>query len=439
MQPTEHKPPFDKELIAHIKKSLVAHEETYVEGAWEKFNSEEKGKKKPILWLGFLRGAAAVLLLAFIAFLFTNKEPVQAPLKLAKEQSTTIKGLPATEVANNLQTTSTEQINEKRSLSSHAFANKTGEQRIQSQEQAQVNVESKNEEITPILAVNNHVQNTSQNTSTAGLSEEQATLAFSPQNKETKKVDIMEFLTNETKKNASQQEPSIDRDNKFTIGLVVAPSFGNTKRLNMGYGLSMDYSLSDKISLNSGIAYSEMTASKKMALPASSAIINSYGNAKNLESVEEQLVGIDVPLEVKYHVNKNFYANVGISALAVINQKRNQTFVQDGLVQMAPAPGSYAPNSPGNGAAGPAGPAGGGAGLADRGTALLINSERSSLSSSINDYSYLGFYNFSFGYQKKISKRHFIAIEPFLKVPMKEIKNENLKLIGSGVKLKFDF
>lgn len=433
MQSTEHKPPFDKELIAHIKKSLMAHEETYVEGAWEKFNSEEKAKKKPILWLGFLRGAAAVLLLAFIAFLFTNKEPAQAPVQLAKEQPIAIKSLPDAEVANNLQITSAGQINKKESSPSHAIVSKPEQHHIQTQ----TNVESKNEVITPVLALTDHLQNTNQNTSTTALSEEQAALAFSPQNKETKKVDIMEFLTNETKKNASQQESSIDRDNKFTIGLVVAPSFGNTKRLNMGYGLSMDYSLSDKISLNSGIAYSEMTASKKMALPASSAIINSYGNAKNLESVEEQLVGIDVPLEVKYHVNKNFYANVGISALAVINQRRNQTFVQDGLVQMAPAPG---PNSPGTGgAAGPAGPAGGGAGLVDRGTALLVNSERSSLSSSINDYSYLGFYNFSFGYQKKISKRHFIAIEPFLKVPMKEIKNENLKLIGSGVKLKFDF
>ena len=55
------------------------------------------------------------------------------------------------------------------------------------------------------------------------------------------------------------------------------------------------------------------------------------------------------------------------------------------------------------------------------------------------DYSYLGFYNFAFGYKTKISKKNAFAIEPFLKLPMREVKTENLRLIGTGVKLKFDF
>ncbi|RZL30310.1 MAG: hypothetical protein EOO96_18380, partial [Pedobacter sp.] len=73
MKPTEHKPPIEKELIAHIRESLVEHEESYQLGAWEKFNAPEK-KLRPF-WLPFLQGAAAILIIGFIGFLILNKKP----------------------------------------------------------------------------------------------------------------------------------------------------------------------------------------------------------------------------------------------------------------------------------------------------------------------------------------------------------------------------
>ena len=71
MKPTEHKTPLEKELIAHIRESLVEHEESYQLGAWEKFNVPQK-KQRP-LWLPFLQGAAAILVLGLITFLIINK------------------------------------------------------------------------------------------------------------------------------------------------------------------------------------------------------------------------------------------------------------------------------------------------------------------------------------------------------------------------------
>jgi hypothetical protein len=59
--------------------------------------------------------------------------------------------------------------------------------------------------------------------------------------------------------------------------------------------------------------------------------------------------------------------------------------------------------------------------------------------SEVQQNKYLGFYNFSFGFKQKVSKNNTLSIEPFLKVPMKDIKTENLNLIGTGVKLKFNF
>jgi hypothetical protein len=52
---------------------------------------------------------------------------------------------------------------------------------------------------------------------------------------------------------------------------------------------------------------------------------------------------------------------------------------------------------------------------------------------------FLGFYNISVGYRQKINGKSGVALEPFLKVPMKNVTQENLKYMGTGIRLKFDF
>ncbi|RZK66962.1 MAG: hypothetical protein EOO92_24705, partial [Pedobacter sp.] len=72
----------------------------------------------------------------------------------------------------------------------------------------------------------------------------------------------------------------------------------------------------------------------------------------------------------------------------------------------------------------------------------LIVSEKvteSAPASETESNNYIGFYNFSFGYKQKVAKDKSISIEPFMKVPMREVTKDNLRLMGTGVKLKFDF
>ncbi|RYG08670.1 MAG: hypothetical protein EOO07_25210 [Chitinophagaceae bacterium] len=194
----------------------------------------------------------------------------------------------------------------------------------------------------------------------------------------------------------------------------------------MGYGVSVDYSLSDKFSLNSGIAYNQMTAGKNnvstfdgaMNSPTNSAII-ARQSTRSLTGVQEQVAGIDIPLELKYHLSKNLYANVGVSAFAVISQKQNNTYLENRVEQrISDSPNGYQQLS-----------------------SVLVTDKITEQAepTAVDDYSYLGFYNFSFGYKKKISKNNSFAVEPFVKLPMREVNTQNLRLIGTGVKLKFDF
>lgn len=421
MKPTEHKPPLEKELIAHIRESLVEHEESYQLGAWEKFNAPEK-KLRPF-WLPFLQGAAAILIIGFVGFLILNKKPTaQQVTKVEVKKTEPIGKEPI----------KTEEIDPKKDVeiatqkptvlnNTGQTENKKSNDLIENLLQPKIN----NQQVT----VKNNLPITTQNTNVVPVQDKvvKADAPVVANNKvDAPKVNIIDFLDNETKNNKAKKADEIasNKKSKFTVGLVVAPSFGNVKRLNMGYGVSVDYSLSDKFSLNSGLAYNQMAAAagpqNNMAaadMPAASAIAKST-TTKSLESIEEQVTGIDIPLEIKYHVSKNFYANVGVSAFAVINQKRNNTYLEQKVVQQYN-------NS-----------------MASSNTfSSVLVSERvtEAETAKTEDYKYLGFYNLSFGYKKKISKNNAFAVEPFLKLPMREVKTENLRLIGTGVKLKFDF
>lgn len=414
MQPTKNESPLDKELIAHIKESLAAHEEAYMEGAWEKFSLTQQPQKKPLLWISYVSSIAAALLLVFLGFYFSGKNLQSENLQVVQHhKGVNLEGL---EKQSEVQPThiksepisSPKGVKMKLSMTSHLPA------------------EDPSPTIAPVIVAATVLPSTTTVVSgieTPSLEPEKSPIVE-------KKADIMEFLIAESKKNESKSLSILDdRESKLSIGFVLAPSLSEEKKLTMGYGINMGYNISEKISLNSGISYNEMTTSKNMTLPATSSLINNVVDSKNLESIKERVVGLDIPLEVKYHINKSFYANVGVSAFAVIDQNRDEVFVQNRVAQSSP-------NAGGNGLAGPAG-------TGDRLTNnFVLNSERSTVRTpddAFDNYAFLGFYNFSFGYQKRIAKQHFISIEPFLKLPMKQMSNDNLKLIGSGIKLKFDF
>lgn len=441
MKPTEHKTPLEKELIAHIRESLVEHEEAYQLGAWEKFNAHEK-KRRPF-FMSFLQGAAAILIIGLITFLIINKKSNSLDTVTSKTKTEQPKVEPNADenairieqkpiISNKSSDTYNDVLKEKAVNNQNLGIATTNPSLTIAQNQT---VLSKQE---PVAAVNLPLQNQTVIASKVEPVEVQKPIEKKVENVISKpiqetvviakveepKTNIIDFLANETKNSTTKKagEKTNKNNDRFTLGLVVAPSFGNVKRLNMGYGVSVDYKLSDKFALNSGLAYNQMAASKgvidnRQSDMASVSAIAKSGSTKSLESVEERVTGIDIPLEIKYNVSKSLYANVGVSAFAVINQRRNNTFLEERIEQSE------------------------GLSNANSFSSVLVTQRvtESQTVTETQDYSYLGFYNLSFGYKKKISKNNSFAVEPFLKLPMREVRTENLRLIGTGVKLKFDF
>lgn len=419
MKPTEETTG-EKELIAHIKRSLVEHEESYKIGAWEKFNSPKKSRKLG-LWLPWISGVAAALVLGLLAFFIAQQnsqqqnvtKTVAANAKITAEQAAstnaTAKSNPTEISPNVVQQPARTKRQEDKDLPTESSI-------------ADVNVAPKR-----ITFGASEIKSTSKDTTqivtTAPTLNEEEKPVFA--NTADKKTNIIDFLEKETKLNQAKETDVASRTpkDKFTVGLVIAPSFGNVKRLNMGYGLNLDYQLSSKFSLNTGLAYNTMGATAdsridyRQSAPTVSALAQT-ASSKNLESVEERIAGIEIPLEIKYHVNANVYANMGVSIFGVVNQQRNNTFIEEKII-----PQSYAVN---------------GRNTFEVTTMTARITEQDVLKPG-EDYTYLGFYNFAFGFKKKLSKKNAFAIEPFVKLPMQKAQTENLKLIGTGVKLKFDF
>jgi hypothetical protein len=60
-------------------------------------------------------------------------------------------------------------------------------------------------------------------------------------------------------------------------------------------------------------------------------------------------------------------------------------------------------------------------------------------SDELPQQNYLGFYNFSYGFNQKISKKQRLIIEPFIKIPMKSYSELKTNLTSGGIRLKLEF
>lgn len=423
----------DEELINHIKNGLADHEEEYVVGNWEKFNKKEKKRPAIILWMGGIGAAAAVLLISFALFFNENskEKTISRDNGIAKTAPLEVDELGNSD--NNTGSSTVRVQPESVEKTTNALTAVIGKEQVTTTNSDLALVSPVNDLLpltAPLIAANPIVKQPDYIVNQQALVVKQpdpvAVVTADPTDNIAKKpITLDAFLAKENELNASKKAAGKKQtlSNKWDLGVVVAPSFGNTTdKLNMGYGVSMAYNLNSKVSVGSGISYNEMGASKDIIgnsapnSPSANALVS---DTKSLESVNTRVSGIDIPLEVRYNLSSRFYANVGVSAFAVINQQQNNVYLQGTVIQETTLnlAGDVQPQS-------------------------FLRTEKVSekAAETLSPNSRLiGFYNFSFGYRQKLSKDKSIGIEPFMKVPMKDVTKENLRLLGTGLKIKFDF
>lgn len=435
------------DFLEQIKKVLLNHEEAYDEGAWERFREKEEKKVKPVVPIWRWAAAAAAVLAGIVLTWTIYNSNTKSLIPLQGNKNALVTNEPSKDsnkIINPITDSTRDQqipvapILNDRNIATYP-ANQSQKEVILSQAAVEQTSPGK-------LIIAAPQPQPSQ----------QQQMANATQEPQTKKPFYENNVVIADQGEIAKQQPASGKTlpattaqpkpdyvkvsspdvRKWQSSVYLSPTFGDLG-INMGYGYSIGYAINSKVKISSGIAYNKASASRSFDVQsapspiAADAVDNtnlfasrSYApvNVQSLQSVQGTVSGIDIPLDVNYNINKKMYATAGVSGFVILNDKRVYTVVdsrnertvvkskdgvikEDNIQNFSNTSKTTEPLLPGS-------------------------SERTP---------FLGFYNVSLGYKQKISNKNAISVEPFLKVPMKNVTKESLNYTGAGVRLKFDF
>src|SRR5690606_30785211 len=135
-------------------------------------------------------------------------------------------------------------------------------------------------------------------------------------------------------------------DKKWEMGAFVSPA-STSKSITLGGGVALAYNVSTKVSIRSGASiqhYGAVSGNSPItpALASNSFVAdapnyisqptlnNSFvmrtadaRSAKCNERVSGKILTVDIPVDVRYAINKHFYTSVGVSYVGVLDQERS--------------------------------------------------------------------------------------------------------------------
>ncbi|SFA59758.1 hypothetical protein SAMN04488511_12345 [Pedobacter suwonensis] len=403
----------DKELIEQITAQLQNHEEAYSNGAWERFSEKEK-KKRGIAFWPLWAAAALIFIVAGVFFTLNNTAQKQMVVitKPKVKSDAADGGHTDTHSKNDLA-----QLNNNTNPSTNLITGRP----IQTSSIAKPSTEQQNNysllNASETLDQVNHnlLENKLSAINLSGLKSKPFEILTE---KKTQPIgtptDFEKLLAHDSYVNQQKPADKSGGNSKWQPDVYVAPAMGNDNKVTMNYGFSLSYAIANKLSISSGVSYASISTTESLNATAPQTL-----SGKNLASVDAKVRGINVPLELKYNISDKLYTNVGVSALAVLNNSQQNSYIVNQVQSFsAPAVNGYADSK-----------------------TMIVQEKKvePQPEANIDPDKYIGFYNFSLGYKQKISKKNNIAIEPFLRLPMKTFSKENLNLTNGGLRLKIDF
>lgn len=210
------------------------------------------------------------------------------------------------------------------------------------------------------------------------------------------------------------------QEKKWEMGAFVSPA-STSESITLGGGVALAYNLSNKVSLRSGasIQHYGAVSGNTPITPAmgsntiyadapnyisQSSVSNSFvmrtadaKDAKSNERVSGKILTVDIPVDVRYAISKNFYTSVGVSYVGVLDQERATIYETNNT--------EY---------------------------------KQKSTDKNVDDKGVNGFINFSVGRKQKVGKLS-ISVEPYYKAPIGGLKSSDLNYSNGGVKIITSF
>ena len=238
---------------------------------------------------------------------------------------------------------------------------------------------------------------------------------------ETRKSNKLPFSDDNTK-NAKTPEKTRSTNKSVSFAVYAATYFnyakGSDNQLNLGAGVTSDIKLSKNLKFSTGVAIAQNSLTYNSQVPLTSQLNSpsaiAFASTKDvysaaaptLKNYNANLVGLDVPLNLKYEFNpknSDTYISAGLSSGTFINE----TYTY-----------SYKYNAP----------------FSANASQVLDQSTRK----SFNSFYFAKTLNFSFGTGYALGNNRLV-VEPFVKYPLDGLGSQQLKFGAGGVNLKFNF
>ncbi len=444
----------DDDLRNRIKEVFDNYEDTSADEGWlllrEKY--PEKGKKRPVVWLWWSSAAAVLLLVIGLFWLYKkpiNKEdlvtknkaiPQSQVVNTAKNNktnahsnstpNTTIADTKTERLANNTSSTSARHKNiyhQTRAPQLTAIKlHKTKQETIinKTEKPAFDKTLIASNETVDKKALQENIKNTKLVDSTASQTGKTlAAVAKQPSVNmlgEVKKAPKSIFVVNDTE--PTKKIKSTSKTVRF--GVYAATYFnyakGSNDQFNVGAGFTADIRIDDHFDLSTGLTIAQNSlsynsqsvtveqvsdaptpgaftvAADKIASDPSSPVLNNY---------HANLIGLDIPLNIKYKFNpkkNDTYISAGLSSGTFISETYNYLYKDSTPFDEDPT-----------------------------------LSQNQSGHKSFNSFYFARTLNLSFGTGYALG-RNMLIIEPFLKYPLAGLGSQQLRFGAGGINLKFN-
>jgi len=427
------------ELIDHIANRLRNHAEPYREGAWERFAAQAEGRRRRgMAWSRWAAAAILVLAAGWFVFDLTDNERGNGARQVFKQQSAgqqlAVEERPDEDTAP-VSPYKAQQV-DSGETPDPVFDQSQTVRTALAVRSGQV-VENREASATAKSAAPHMVASAS-----ASHSTDASTAGGAPIGRDASVGRDVEEIVGEQPiaadpmpaqpENHSRlayesqgiHESVSEEAGKWDFAIALAPSV-TSERLNLGGGVAVAYRLSDKISLASGVSLSDLGVAQqhtgqpsalKASLtpnspaPGQESEIAHYRN-REITSVSSTLLAVDIPLNLRYHVTDRFYTSAGVSFIGILKERRINHFV-DHINQPTT---DYAYNL------------------------KAVHSAERSGEQPLQGRGYTGFLNFSVGRSVPLSRKVFLAVEPYFKLPIGRLSNEDMDLTNGGVRIVTGF
>ncbi|HAO07122.1 MAG TPA: hypothetical protein DCQ50_09050 [Chryseobacterium sp.] len=386
----------DNKIIDSIREALYSYEIPYEEGSWEVFQKQyekelnkldKKQTPKLVHFWKFAATAAAIIVLVIAIYTLQNKREEKIFVKQGTE-------IVADSISQNQPIVSVPGKDEKiRTDLRHTSV-----------------TSAKNHSFT---AVQRHIPNISEERNVGAVAQNKINdtkplIDTGPQNNPDSYVD------NSKIRPGYPEHPVETRinTNRWKFGVEINPSYVSD-RINLGFGISTQFEFSKRIKLATGLSYSSITAIHKIDPVQMSA-------DTTLTGAQSVIKALDIPFSIIYERKNGWYAAVGVSALAVLKENKVYEFESKVLQETFST-------DPVNG---------------DPVSVFKVvetNYNEKSAGTDFKGRNNLGYINLAIGKQYKIYGNTKILLEPFVKIPMGSLNNENVDLLNSGIKIRLVF